>query len=160
MNLGGHQFPTDTMLSAAPSYSSFAVHFFRQDNPMPTLQEAVTSTISWFEIPATDFPRAIRFYETIFGKSLIHDAAWPKLAIFPYEKPGISGAIAQGEGREPAGNGIIIYLNCDGKFDAVLNRVEGAGGSIVEPKTQIPNIGWIAQILDSEGNRIGLHAAA
>jgi uncharacterized protein len=127
---------------------------------MPTLQEAVTSTITWFEIPATDFARAIRFYETIFGQSLIHDASWPKLAIFPYEKPGISGAIAHRDGRNPTGDGVIIYLNCDGKFDTVLNRVEAAGGAIVEKKSHLPNIGWIAQIRDSEGNRIGLHAAA
>lgn len=127
---------------------------------MPTVLETVASTISWFEIPATDFARAIRFYETIFGKSLIHDASWPQLAIFPYEKPGISGAITQAKGVKPTGDGVIIYLNCDGKFDAVLNRVEAAGGAIVEQKTQIPNIGWIAQIRDSEGNRIGLHAAA
>jgi predicted enzyme related to lactoylglutathione lyase len=127
---------------------------------MPTLQETAISTITWFEIPATDFARAIRFYETIFGKSLIHDAAWPQLAIFPYEKPGISGAIAQNDGMKPSGEGVVIYLNCDGKFDAVLNRVESAGGAIVEPKSQLPNIGWIAQILDTEGNRIGLHAAA
>jgi len=68
---------------------------------MPTLQETVTSTITWFEIPATNFARAIRFYETIFGVALRHDAAWPKLAIFPYEKPGISGAIVHEEKLKP-----------------------------------------------------------
>jgi uncharacterized protein len=55
---------------------------------------------------------------------------------------------------------VVIYLNCDGKFDAVLNRVEKAGGAIIEAKSHLPGVGWIAQIRDSEGNRIGLHAAA
>src|SRR5215813_10344564 len=96
---------------------------------MPTIQETVTSTISWFEIPAADFARAIQFYETILGAALIHQAAWPNLAIFPYQKPGISGAIGYGEGFKPAADGVIIYLNCDGKFDSVLKRVEGAGGT-------------------------------
>jgi hypothetical protein len=123
-------------------------------------QETVTSTITWFEIPATDFARAIRFYETVMDTALVHQAAWPNLAIFPYERPGISGAIAHGESFRPAGEGTIIYLNCSGKFDAVLNRVESAGGAIVEPRTHLPGVGWVAQILDSEGNRIGLHAAA
>jgi hypothetical protein len=127
---------------------------------MPTAQETAVSTITWFEIPATDFPRAIQFYETILGAALIHQAAWPSLAIFPYEKPGISGAIAHNEDFKPTGDGVIIYLNCDGKFDAVLNRVERAGGAIVEPKTHLPSVGWVAQIRDSEGNRIGLHATA
>jgi predicted enzyme related to lactoylglutathione lyase len=127
---------------------------------MPAVQETAVSTITWFEIPAADFARAIRFYETIFGKSLIHDASWPQLAIFPYEKPGISGAILQDDTIKPSTDGVVVYLNCDGKFDSVLNRVEAAGGAILQPKAHLPNIGWVAQIRDSEGNRIGLHAAA
>ena len=127
---------------------------------MPTVQETVTSTITWFEIPASDFGRAVQFYETIFNQPLVHQAAWPTLAIFPYQRPGISGAIAYGEGHVPSSGGVVIYLNCDGKFDAVLDRVETAGGSIVEAKHHLPGVGWIAQIRDSEGNRVGLHAAA
>jgi uncharacterized protein len=127
---------------------------------MPTLEATATSTITWFEIPASDFPRAIRFYEAIFASPLKHDSAWPNLAIFPYERPGISGAIAHGEGHRPSPAGVVIYLNCDGRFDAVLDRVEEAGGAVVEPKNYIPNVGWVAQIVDSEGNRVGLHAAA
>ena len=127
---------------------------------MPTVQETAISTVVWFEIPAEAFPRAIRFYEAVLGTSLIHEAAWPNLAIFPYQKPGVSGAIAYGDTFKPAADGVIIYLNCDGKFDAVLNRVDAAGGAIVEPKNHLPGVGWVAQIRDSEGNRIGLHAAA
>jgi hypothetical protein len=127
---------------------------------MPAVQETVTSTITWFEIPATDFARAVRFYETILGTAMRHEAAWPSLAIFPYEQPGISGAIAYADNLKPGSDGVVIYLNCDGKFDAVLNRVEKAGGTIVEPKTHLPSVGWIAQIRDTEGNRIGLHATA
>jgi predicted enzyme related to lactoylglutathione lyase len=127
---------------------------------MPTAQETVTSTIVWFEIPATDFPRSIRFYETILGVSLVHQAAWPNLAIFPYQRPGVSGAIAYGEGFKPSTDGVTIYLNCEGKFDDVLGRVEDAGGTIVEDKNHLPNVGWVAQIRDTEGNRIGLHSAA
>jgi predicted enzyme related to lactoylglutathione lyase len=126
---------------------------------MPTLEQTVTSTISWFEIPTSDFPRAIRFYETIFARPLKHEAGWPNLAIFPYQRPGVSGALAFGEGHRPSPAGVVIYLSCDGRFDDVLGRVESAGGNIVEPKTHIPAVGWVAQILDSEGNRIGLHAA-
>jgi predicted enzyme related to lactoylglutathione lyase len=126
---------------------------------MPTLEQTITSAITWFEIPATNFARAVRFYETIFATPLRHESAWPNLAIFPFQRPGVSGAVAYGEGHRPSGDGVVIYLNCDGRFDEVLGRVESAGGSIVEPKSHIPNVGWVAQIRDSEGNRIGLHAA-
>jgi uncharacterized protein len=126
---------------------------------MPTLDATVTSTITWFEIPTSDFPRAIRFYEAIFASPLQHLAEWPNLAIFPCERPGVSGALAHGEGHRPSPAGVVIYLNCDGRFDDVLGRVEEAGGAIVEPKNYIQSVGWVAQILDSEGNRVGLHAA-
>ena len=127
---------------------------------MATAEMTVTSTITWFEIPATDFGRAVRFYETLFASPLHHEADWPNLAIFPYQRPGVSGAVATGEGHRPSADGVVIYLNCDGRIDAVLGRVEEAGGSIVEPKNHIPSVGWFAQIRDSEGNRVGLHAAA
>ena len=63
---------------------------------------------------------------------------------FRMKSRGISGAIAHGADFKPSGDGVIIYLNCDGKFDAVLSRVEGAGGAIVEPKNFLPTVGWIA----------------
>ena len=126
---------------------------------MPALEETAVSTITWFEIPTSDFARAIRFYETIVASPLKHDANWPNLAIFPYQRPGISGALTHGEGPRPSPAGVVIYLNCNGRFDDVLDRVEGAGGAVVEPKTHIPDVGLVAQILDTEGNRIGLHSA-
>jgi predicted enzyme related to lactoylglutathione lyase len=127
---------------------------------MATAEQTVTSTITWFEIPATDFARAVRFYETIFATPLVHLAAFPGMAIFPYERPGISGCVTHGDGHRPSGDGVVVYLNCDGQIDQVLDRSEKAGGSVVQPKYYIPNVGWVAQIRDSEGNRVGLHAAA
>lgn len=126
---------------------------------MPTLEATAVSTITWFEIPTSDFARAIRFYETIFASPLQHLADWPNLAIFPYQRPGVSGCLAHGEGHVPGPAGVVIYLNCEGRFDEVLERVEAAGGAIVEPKSHIPGVGLVAQVLDSEGNRIGLHSS-
>jgi predicted enzyme related to lactoylglutathione lyase len=37
--------------------------------------------------------------------------------------------------------------------------VQGAGGEIALPKTALPpGLGFFAHIIDSEGNRVGLHA--
>ena len=55
-------------------------------------------------------------------------------------------------------NGPFLFLNVDGRLDEVLGRVYAAGGRIVVPRTDIGDgMGWFAMILDSEGNRIGLH---
>ena len=63
-----------------------------------------------------------------------------------------------GPGNSPSKNGTRVYLNCDGKLDAVLSRVERAGGKTVQPKTSIGKWGWIAFIEDTEGNVVGLHS--
>jgi len=41
----------------------------------------------------------------------------------------------------------------------ILDKVEAAGGKITLPKTLIsPENGFMAIIIDTEGNRIGLHS--
>ena len=127
---------------------------------MTTAVATPASTLTWFEIPATDFGRAVRFYETLFATPLVHTSDFPNMAVFPYERPGVSGCVAYGDGHRPCADGTVVYLNCEGRIDQILSRLEAAGGRIVESKNLIPNIGWVAQIRDSEGNRIGLHAAA
>jgi hypothetical protein len=121
------------------------------------------TVVTWFEIPAADFDRAVHFYEAVFGIQLRRELSWPGLAIFPYEQPGIGGAVVESKnvkpsGTEPSTNGVIVYLNCDGKLDSMLARLTSLGGAVLEEKRHLPGIGWVAQIRDSEGNRVGLHA--
>ncbi|HTA85373.1 MAG TPA: VOC family protein [Silvibacterium sp.] len=118
------------------------------------------SVITWFEIPATDLERAISFYENSLAIRMHREPAWPGMAIFPYEneRPDTSGCIVAAKDSPPVDGGVTIYLNCDGKIDAVLGRVTSSSGAVLEPKNHIPGVGWVAQIRDSEGNRVGLHA--
>ena len=56
--------------------------------------------------------------------------------------------------------GTVVYLNCNGRLDEVAGRVEDAGGKLLTPRVDLPGeMGAIYQIADSEGNRVGLHAA-
>lgn len=53
----------------------------------------------------------------------------------------------------------MLYLNGGDDLQKILDRVESAGGKITFPKTQItPEIGYMGIIIDSEGNRVGLHS--
>jgi uncharacterized protein len=125
---------------------------------------AFKNAISWFEIPAVDLGRAQKFYEAIFGVSLIPmDLANIKMRMFPIEDPmnGIGGAVCLAEGfyRPSATDGPLIYLNANPDVQNVLDKVEAAGGKIVVPKTQIsPEYGHMGVFIDTEGNRIGLHS--
>lgn len=132
---------------------------------VPETAVSARNTVAvWFEVPVADFDRAIRFYENVFATQLIHDSRFQGLAIFPHQKPGISGAILHTPNRMydlAAQDSTVVYLNCDGKLDEVMSRAVSAGGDIAEPKIQLPgNLGWTAMIRDLDGNRIGLHAAA
>jgi len=121
------------------------------------------NAISWFEIGATDLQRATRFYETIFGLTLlVMDMPNIKMRMFPLEDmTGVGGAIVDSGGfHKPSGtDGPLIYLNGNPDLQNVLDKVEAAGGKIMVPKTEIsPEYGYMAVIIDTEGNRIGLHS--
>lgn len=121
------------------------------------------NAISWFEIPASDLPRAQQFYETIFGIKLnALDLPNIKMRMFPLEDMmGVGGAVVDSGGfHRPSGTeGPLIYLNGNPDLQNVLDKVEAAGGKIMVPKTEIsPEYGYMAVFIDSEGNRIGLHS--
>ena len=122
------------------------------------------SAISWFEIPSKDLDRATKFYEEIFGISLIPmDLPDIKMRMFPVEDQmtDIGGAIVYSEAfhKPSATDGPLIYLNGNPDVQKVLDKVEAAGGSVMVPKTEIsPEYGFMAVIIDTEGNRVGLHS--
>lgn len=122
------------------------------------------SVVSWFEIPATDLDRATKFYETLFGVELIPmDMPNIKMRMFPLADMmnNIGGAIVDSGGfhKPSASDGVLIYLNGNPDVQHILDKVEAAGGSIFLPKTEIsPEYGFMAIIIDTEGNRIGFHS--
>ncbi|HEY1394393.1 MAG TPA: VOC family protein [Methylibium sp.] len=121
------------------------------------------NALNWFEIPVRDLARASRFYEALLDKPLRRENMGAnQLAVFSYEQPGVGGCLIQGpEMPAPADNGTTVYLDASPSLDAVLARVETAGGRIATPRIDLPgDIGCFAHVLDTEGNRVGLHALA
>lgn len=125
---------------------------------------AFNNAISWFEIGTSDLNRATKFYETIFGVTLTPlDLDNIKMRMFPLQDmmTQVGGAIVDSGGfhKPSATDGPLVYLNGNPDVQNVLDKVEAAGGKIMVPKTMIsPDYGFMAVILDSEGNRIGLHS--
>jgi predicted enzyme related to lactoylglutathione lyase len=120
--------------------------------------------ISWFEIPSQDLARATKFYETLFGVQLIPmDMDNIQMRMFPIDDPmnGVGGAIVHSDGFHVPSktDGPLIYLNGNPDVQQILDKVEGAGGSVLVPKTEIsPEYGYMGVFIDTEGNRIGLHS--
>jgi predicted enzyme related to lactoylglutathione lyase len=121
----------------------------------------MANALNWFEIPASDIKRAGKFYGTILGADLTIAEMMPgyQMAMLPGED-GVGGALLQGEGYTPSTEGSLVYLNGGEDLAVALGRVEGAGGKVLVPKTSIGENGFFAFILDSEGNKVGLHSMA
>ncbi len=124
----------------------------------------MNNAISWFEIGTTDLNRATKFYETIFGITLIPmDLENIKMRMFPLNDmmTQVGGALVDSGGfhKPSSTDGPLIYLNGNPDVQNVLDKVEAAGGKIFLAKTEIsPDYGFMAVIIDTEGNRIGLHS--
>src|SRR5688500_8801352 len=122
------------------------------------------NAVSWFEIPAKDLNRAQKFYETILDVTLTPlDLENFQMRMFPTTDPttGVGGAlIRSGDFYKPSStDGPLVYLNANPDVQNVLDKVEKAGGKILVPKTQIsPEYGYMAVIIDTEGNRIAFHS--
>jgi uncharacterized protein len=116
------------------------------------------NAINWFEIPATDFDRALEFYRTALGRDIRKgEFMGVPHGLFPADEGGVGGAIIAPADAAPAANGTLIYLDAAPSLGAVVARVEAAGGQVLLPETSIGEQGAIAIVLDTEGNRIGLH---
>lgn len=122
------------------------------------------NALNWFEIPVTDMARAKKFYETVFDMKMeTMNMMNMEMTMFPNGADNngkVGGALIKGEWYKPTQDaGPFIYLNANPSIQAVLDRIEGAGGKIMMPRTQISeDIGYMAFFLDSEGNRMALHA--
>jgi predicted enzyme related to lactoylglutathione lyase len=118
------------------------------------------NSINWFEIPVKNFERAKKFYAAILGapvQEMPHPAY--KYGILPGDmQNGVTGGIVEGEGFEPSMKGPLVYLNGGDDLSVPLSKVEKEGGKILLPKTAIGGNGFMAHILDTEGNKIALHS--
>jgi len=116
--------------------------------------------INWFEIPATDFSRAVTFYKTILVLDIKETEMFgTKMGFFPMDGKNVSGAIVQGEDYKPSTNGVVAYLNGGKDLQTVLDKVENNNGKVIVSKTQIsPEMGYFGMFIDTEGNKMAVHS--
>lgn len=124
-----------------------------------------TNILTWFEIPVTNLDRAQKFYETILDIKMVRRIDGENEGVFfPFDpnviqatSGRVTGVLSKSERNKPSGNGTVVYINASPTIQTVLDKVEKAGGKVISAKIQIPP-GFIALIIDSEGNKVGLHA--
>lgn len=123
----------------------------------------MANLLVWADIPVKDMSRARAFYSKLLGRPID-------------EMPGTGGDVAllmqpgTGDPMDAAADlaakamtepsttaGPVIYLSAMGDIDGMLERAEEAGGTVIRPKENMGQFGgWLAWIVDTEGNLIGL----
>jgi predicted enzyme related to lactoylglutathione lyase len=124
--------------------------------------DANSNALNWFEISVSDIARAKKFYEEIFSMEMFEqDMMGMKMAYFPIDMMSgkVGGGIVESQYHKPSADGVKVYLNANPDMEAILAKIEGAGGQVMMPKTKISDeIGFMAGFVDSEGNHVALHS--
>lgn len=120
----------------------------------------MANAINWFEIPATNHDRAVKFYGQVLNIDLQPmEMNGIKMAFLTNEPGVVGGSVCSGEGYTPSAEGAVIYLNGGEDLSDPLSRIEEAGGKVVMPKTKISDeIGYMAFFMDTEGNKVAFHS--
>lgn len=119
------------------------------------------NTIVHFEIPAADVEKMKRFYEGLFGWKIERDPGpieyWMIYTV-PVDKKGIALRAGVNGGmikKESAKQKPVNYISVE-SIDESIEKVKKLGGKIIMPKQEVPTVGWIATVVDPEGNQIAL----
>lgn len=118
------------------------------------------NAVGWFEIYVQDMDRARKFYETTFKVTLERiESPEVEMWTFPMktESPGCAGALVKMTGKDSGVGGTLVYFPGEDCGAMAASAVDN-GGRIQTPKKSIGPHGFIAHVLDTEGNLIGLHS--
>lgn len=116
--------------------------------------------VNWFDINVSNLERAKKFYETVFSIKLADfPAEYGKQSGFPFDPTGmnITGALVEKENFVAGNNNTVIYFDSEDCIAEAEKAVE-AGGKIIKPKISIGPFGFVAILMDVDGNAIGLHS--
>lgn len=116
--------------------------------------------VGWFEIYVQEMERARVFYESTFAVKL-EPLPSPGLQMLAFpmrpELPGCAGALVKYDGKGSGDGGTIVYFSCADCAEEAA-RAARSGGRIFKHKFPIGQYGFIALVVDPEGNMIGLHS--
>lgn len=120
-----------------------------------------THTVCWIDLPVIDLDRAISFYTAVLSATIkkISEHGF-EFGLLPHEENNVSGCLCKINDRKPSQNGVLVYLNVEGRLDGAVLQVEKHGGKLLKSKEQIGPYGNRALILDTEGNGIALYSKA
>jgi len=115
----------------------------------------MSHNLSFFAIHAEDLPKAQRFYEKVFGWKFQPWGPPGFLLIETGDKnaPGVPGALQNRYELIPGQRLTGFECTIDtADIDATAAAVVKHGGKIIMPKCEIPTVGHLIKIQDTDGN--------
>ena len=134
----------------------------------------IQGQITWFEIPVENLDRAIIFYTNVLGIKIEKNKFLKQeYGIFNRDINTIKGALVKKE-KHQAGTGLVLFFYVIALSES-LKKVEQYGGKVLIEKTLLKqqteegylaikqnliddNIGYYAEFIDCEGNKICLYS--
>ncbi len=115
-----------------------------------------------FEVPYDDLERAKKFYIDVFGwkiqsmpemnYNIVHTVDVDEQQM-PKDKGAINGGMYKRDDLSAKGPVIVISVQ---SIDESIKKTEKVGGKVFKSKVSVGQMGFYAQIIDTEGNIIGL----
>ena len=118
---------------------------------------SLKNRVVWVDIPVADLDRAQKFYAAVLAIG-VHKEQFGDCAFCILDHQDGNGGCLVLNAGEVSNNGVLIYLNADGRLKDAVSKVELNGGTIITPIHPIGPHGFRAVVSDSEGNRIALHS--
>ena len=117
------------------------------------------NTIIWFEINVADLDRAKKFYDHVLQTNIRKEEmeGYPPMGIIPDE--GVNGALVEDEEYEaPEHSSVMLYFDGSSGINPYLERVEGAGGEVVVPRSSVnESVGSWAAFSDLDVNLLAFY---
>ncbi len=116
--------------------------------------------VVWSDVPCLDLDRAMAFYAAVLDCEVEKQGGGGFfMGVLPHGGAAIGGCLAVLNDTAPSETGVLIYLNCDGRLEDAVSKVEPNGGQVRQPIHVIGPHGRRAIVIDSEGNRVALHSS-
>lgn len=107
-------------------------------------------TLNHVEILVRDLDRAKEFYGRLFAWQFRQFT--PSMVVFGTDAGHIGGFQLTEEFT--SGTSPSIWFQVE-EIEPLLTLATEHGGQVIEPKDEVPGVGWSAQITDPDGNRVG-----
>ena len=123
----------------------------------------MANTIVWADIPVMDLDRARAFYSAVLQADIPLMPGMEGVAFLPGDPQSdeVTGDLVKSENAKPGAGGVTIYLDSKGDPEGMIERAVAAGGQVAVPVSDMGEmVGFIGFFIDSEGNKIGVHAPA